>query len=120
VRAYALATLARVRLARGDLPGALRDAGEAHGTLEQLGGTEEGEALIRLAYAEVLFATGDLRAGRAAIDRAAARLRWRAGKLHDPELREGFLRRVPENARTLALAEAWGAARGAAEGVTTS
>jgi hypothetical protein len=39
------------------------------------------------------------------IDEARRRLVEQAGKLDDVAMREGFLRAVPENARTLALAE---------------
>lgn len=106
VRAHALATLASIRLAMGKTSEALRDATETRGILDMLGGIEVGEALIRLVHAEALGASGDHDAALKAITDAATRLRARADKL-DGALREGFLTRIPENARTLALVRAW-------------
>ena len=67
----------------------------------------EGESLVRVVYAEALAHAGDHDAARAAIQEAEARLRVRASWLLDPALRESFLVRVPENARTLELARLW-------------
>jgi tetratricopeptide (TPR) repeat protein len=106
VRAYALATLASVRLSMGKTIEALHDATEARGIFDALGGIEVGEALIRLVHAEALHANGDRGAALEAITAASARLLARAAKL-DGALREGFLTRVPENARTLVLARSW-------------
>lgn len=85
---------------------ALRDATETRGILDLLGGLEVGEALVRLVHAEALGASGDHDAALKAITDAATRLLARADKL-EGAMREGFLARVPENARTLALARAW-------------
>ena len=82
-------------------------AREAFATMERLGGIEEGEALVRLAYAEALWAGGDREAARRAIEEARARLLARAARLGDEALRGRFLDRVEENARTLALSAAW-------------
>jgi hypothetical protein len=108
-RAYALAVLAEVRLAAGDVVGARAAAREAAAALDALGAMEEGEALIRLADAETRWATGDAAGAARVIAEAARKLREHAARVSDAALRETFLREVPENARTLALAEAWGA-----------
>jgi hypothetical protein len=64
-------------------------------------------AFVRLAHAEALHATGAHDAARHAIAGARARLLAIAGKIADPDYKASFLTRVPENARTLALADAW-------------
>jgi hypothetical protein len=104
VRAYTLATRAEVRLRRSDVAGALADAEAAHTLLRELGGLEEGEALVRLTYAEALDAAGRRPEAVRALDEAKQRLLERAAKIGDVPTRESFLRAVPENARTLALA----------------
>ncbi len=105
-RAYALAALARVLLR--ERPSEARAAAkEAMDTLGSLGGVEDGEALVRLVYAQALRATGDAAGARGAIEAARARLLGRATKIQDAAFRASFLERVPENARTLALADAW-------------
>lgn len=106
VRAYALATRARIRLANEEPERALADALEAMRMLEQLGGIEEGDALVRLAHAEALYATGDREGARAAIEGAKARVIARAEKLGDA-IRARFLENVEENARTIALDAEW-------------
>ena len=106
LRAHALATLAEVLLARGAVEGALDAAREAIELLDELGTIEEGEALVRLVYAEALHASGDGRAA-SAILAARAHLLERAAKIRDPILRRSFLERVPENARTVARAREW-------------
>jgi tetratricopeptide (TPR) repeat protein len=106
LRALALATLALLYVAKSDPEGALAAAREAMDLLTSLGGMEEGESRVRLAYAEALEAVGDREAARAALAEATRRLEERAAKIQDPELRESFLRGLPENARTLMLADA--------------
>ncbi|MFT3774688.1 MAG: protein kinase [Minicystis sp.] len=105
VRAYALAARARVRLARGHAGDALADAEEAFTVLFDLGGIEEGEALVRLAYAEALAATHRDRESRAVLVESRERLIERADRISDEALREGFLRSVPENARIMELSD---------------
>jgi hypothetical protein len=81
---------------------------EAIALLERIGGEmSEGEIDLRLTWAEALHASGDGEAARAAIAATRDRLLELAERLSDVELRASFLRRVPENARTLALARAW-------------
>ncbi len=104
--ALALATRSRIELGRGrptDALAAVRDA------LLRLGddGAEEGEALVRLALAEALDATGDRPAAGRAIAEARDRLLARAERITRADWRSSFLDRVPENARTLELARAW-------------
>jgi eukaryotic-like serine/threonine-protein kinase len=108
LRAHALATLAEVLLQRGTAGEALTAAREAIDLLDTLGTLEEGEALVRLVYAEALHAAADPRAPAALLD-ARNRLLDRAAKIRDPLLRRSFLERVPENARTLARARDLGA-----------
>jgi tetratricopeptide (TPR) repeat protein len=99
-----LAGLAQLRVARGHTAEALAAAREAHELLELLGGVEEGESLVRLMLALCLAASGDETAARDAAKRAMDRLRSRAAKITDPELRASFFDQLPENAQTVALA----------------
>jgi hypothetical protein len=64
-----------------------------------------GDSLVRLIRAEVLKASGDLDGAREAIVAARDRLLGRADKIGDPALRTAFLESIPENARTLSLAD---------------
>ncbi len=103
-QAESLAILARVLLAQGLPARALGLATEGLVLLEQLGGIDDGDALIRLTHAEALAAAGEDDAARAAIAHAQARLEERAARIADPAWRAGFLERVPEHAQTSALA----------------
>jgi hypothetical protein len=105
LRAAALAVLARSLIGLGRTAEAVAAAGEAHTILESLGGIEEGESLVRLVYAEAFAASGDLTAFAAAIESARDRLMMRAEKISVRAWRERFLHGVPDNARTLELAE---------------
>lgn len=102
--AAAMATLAEVLLAEGRVLEALDEARRAAEVLTRLRVLEEGEALVRVIFAEALAACGDRAAARAVIEVARARLMSRAAKIAGEEARACFLTRVPENARTLALA----------------
>jgi ATP/maltotriose-dependent transcriptional regulator MalT len=104
LRAAGLALLARVLLELGRPAEALPFACEAHTTLESLGGLEEGEALVRLVYAEAIQASGDRREFTLAAIAASERLLARADKISDPSWRDRFLSAVPDHARTLELA----------------
>ena len=64
-------------------------------------------SFVRLAHAEALHATGAHEAARRAIADARVRLITIADRIPDPERRNSFLDGVPENARTLALAQSW-------------
>ncbi|MDI3285913.1 serine/threonine-protein kinase [Polyangium sp. 15x6] len=110
-----LATLARVLLACGRPAEALSAAEEAMQLLEQVGALLSDEPLVRLVYAEALDANGQHERAKEALSAARAHLLGRAEKIGDPARRTRFLRAVPDNARTLVLAEAWlGASPGAA------
>jgi eukaryotic-like serine/threonine-protein kinase len=104
LRAGAFAVLSRALLAQGRAEEALAAAREGHALLAQLGTIEEGEALVRLAYAEALLACGEEAAFAAAIGEAQRHLLARAEKISDPVWRERFLTNVPDNTRTLELA----------------
>jgi tetratricopeptide (TPR) repeat protein len=106
-RALAVAILARALLYQGRADEALTAAHEMSTLLASLGAMEAGESLVRLTYAEVLYAAGDFERARAAIAEARERLLANAAKIGDPKYRKSFLENVPENARTLALAQEW-------------
>ncbi len=106
-RAYALAVLAHVELLRDDKVASLEAAREAFELLVSLGGIDEGESLVRLVWAEALFANDEEMMGRVAIGDAASRLHARADRMTNEAVREAFLTQVPENALTLEIAEAW-------------
>ena len=104
----ALATLSALRLAEGRAADALAAAEDALAREAAMGGCGMFRgAFVRLGHAEALHATGAHDAARRAIDAARARLAAVAGRIADPAYRRSFLEDVPENARTLALADAW-------------
>ena len=70
-------------------------------------GRAETPYLIGLVHAETLFAAGQDARASAALAAARERLLDRAARVDDPELRDSFLQRIPENARILQLADAW-------------
>jgi tetratricopeptide (TPR) repeat protein len=106
-KAYALAVAAQVNLACGDTDKALLNAVEADELLQQVGGLDEGEAVVRLVHAEALHAAGMDAEAITAINAARDRLLERAARIRDEALRRTFLEQVPENARTLSLARTW-------------
>ncbi|HEY6560924.1 MAG TPA: protein kinase [Polyangiaceae bacterium] len=108
LRAYAVGILAAALLAERRVTDALRAASEAFQLLDVPSGLHDhGDAFVRLVYAEALFAAGQEAHASAALSSARERLMDRAARVDDPELRESFLSRVPENARILQLAEEW-------------
>ncbi|MCC6558265.1 MAG: protein kinase [Polyangiaceae bacterium] len=111
LRAFALGTLARALLESDRAAEALPEARAAMAILDDLGGIDEGEAIVRLSHADALRATGDADGARAAILEAAARIEARAAKIQDAAHCEGFLARVPENAAIRVRAAAWGPRR---------
>ncbi|WP_437762847.1 protein kinase [Sorangium sp. So ce281] len=106
LRAAAVAVLSRALLAQGRPEEALPAAREAFVQLEEAGSLEEGESLVRLAYAEALAAAGAAREAAEALAVARQHLLDRAAKISDASFRERFLTCVPDNAKTLALAAA--------------
>jgi tetratricopeptide (TPR) repeat protein len=101
----ALATLAAALLQQGRTNEALARAAEAHAILLDLGRVEDGEALVRLVYAECLVASGDRTGARRAIIEAMSRLDERAATIADARWREVFLSGLAIHARTQALAK---------------
>jgi eukaryotic-like serine/threonine-protein kinase len=99
--------LAQILLAQGRTAEALPVSAAAHAMLEEQGAIEEREILVRLVYAEALAADGRQEAMRAILSAARERLVSFASRIANPEMRERFLREVPENARTLRLAAQW-------------
>ncbi len=106
--AHALAALASVLVKSGRADEALRYAREASELLASLGRVDDGEALIYLTLAEALEATGDQVNARSAIADAKRFIEGMASRIADGPLRQSFLSEVPESARILALARAWG------------
>jgi hypothetical protein len=105
-----VATLSALRLAQGRAGDALAAAEDAMARCAAMGGCGMFRgAFVRLAHAEALHATGAHGAARHAIADARARLAAIADKIADPGYRASFLAGVPENARILALADAWDA-----------
>jgi tetratricopeptide (TPR) repeat protein len=102
----AMAVRAHVLLALGRVVKAQTEASSALRRLESLGQVEEGEAFVRLVAAEAQIAGGDSAGARSVLATARDRLLARAASIKDPSFRRSFLEKVPENARTLALARA--------------
>jgi serine/threonine protein kinase/tetratricopeptide (TPR) repeat protein len=109
LRASAQAAMARALLAQKRVAEAVAAAGDAAAALATLGALEDFEALIGLAHAEALFAGGQPEAAKAAIADACRRIHLRAARLGEAT-RARFLGAVPDNARCLGLAKAWGIA----------
>ncbi|WP_159397690.1 serine/threonine-protein kinase [Sorangium cellulosum] len=109
LQAVSQATLSRTLLREGRPVEALAAAREALEIVERLGGLDEDEAIVHLAWAEALHACGDGGAARTALAAARDQLHAEADAIESPALRRSFLEAVPEHARILALAEAWGA-----------
>ncbi len=110
-KAFALAVLARVMLAGNHTEEAFDSASASMGILEEAGGIDEGESIIRVTYAEALYAVGDVDAALAAVRAARDRLYERANRI-SPHWRTSFLYNTPAHADTLRLAEEWGEAHG--------
>jgi tetratricopeptide (TPR) repeat protein len=105
LRPQALGVLASILLGRGDHAAALTAAREAHEAIAELGHVEEGEALVNLVLAEALAACGRTDEAVRAIEAAQTQLIARGEKIASDVWRKSFLERVPEHARTLALAQ---------------
>jgi tetratricopeptide (TPR) repeat protein len=105
--AMALASLARVLVALGEAREARDAAQRAHGLLQELGGLDEGENLVRLAHIEALAAAGDTDAARAAAEDAHAHVLARAARIGDPNLRASYLAHGPCVARIRELYAGW-------------
>ncbi len=105
--AGARATLADQLMRRGgEDERAAELARAAHATLEELGGLEECEALVRIVFVEAAFRRGDVAAARAELNRALTRLDERMKDIEEPSWRVSFLSNVAEHARVIARARA--------------
>ncbi|HEY1954653.1 MAG TPA: protein kinase [Polyangiaceae bacterium] len=101
--ASALANLADLELRHGrDAKDALARASEAYAILEKLGGIEDTESLVRVAYAEALAAVGRRDEAAGVLHKAVAGIEERAAKFRSERFRESF-KRTAENVRTYAL-----------------
>ncbi|MBI2390532.1 MAG: protein kinase [Deltaproteobacteria bacterium] len=100
------AARASIRLARGEVEGALSDALAAHQTLDAIGCLGAEDARVRLVCARALDASGDRARAREVLDRAVATLDRRRASIEDAALRESF-EAIPEHVETRALAAAW-------------
>jgi hypothetical protein len=103
LRPFALALLARALEGQGRNAQALSFAREAYAQLEATGEVQDGEATIRLAFAECLIASPEPEAAKQAVRDAVKRLRKLASTIDDPNWRESFLNRIPEHRRILEL-----------------
>jgi tetratricopeptide (TPR) repeat protein len=99
----ALAHLAEIELARGEIAAALEHARAAYAILEKLGGLEDTESSVRIIYCEALVAAGRTEDAKPALRAAVAAIESRAEKIKVPRFRESFVR-TPENVRTFDLA----------------
>ena len=106
-RMHGTALAAAIFLARGSPARALATSEQALALYLKHDGHGPRHAFARLVHAECLLATGDEPRARKALAEARDRLLARASRIADAALRAGFLERVPENARTLALAREW-------------
>ncbi len=107
-RAALMAFMTLTLIHKGASPDEIFIAGsEAMRLLEQMGGVGEGEGIIRIAYAEALYARGDIEGAKAAVMAARDRLLQRAAKIKNAEYKRCFLGVVREHVRTLARAGEW-------------
>ncbi|HUS30680.1 MAG TPA: protein kinase [Kofleriaceae bacterium] len=101
------ARIANAHLLAGDSAAALDEAKQAMELMERHGRPEEGEMVVRLAYARALHATGDAATAREVITDIEWRVTTEAARIGDPALRRSFLEGVPEHAVALSLAREW-------------
>ncbi|OJH33843.1 serine/threonine-protein kinase PknK [Cystobacter ferrugineus] len=101
---YARGILSNILLAQGKAAEARGVAALGVRELEETRGMGTYAVAMRLALAEACFAEGDAETGEAALRETLRCVRARASDIPDPDVREHFLRHVPENARTLELA----------------
>jgi tetratricopeptide (TPR) repeat protein len=107
-RAALMGFLTLTLVNKGASPDAIYVAGtESMRLFEAVGHVAEGEALIRVAYAEALSARGDVEGAKKAISAARDRLLARAAKIATPEYKRSFLGVVREHVRTLMRAGEW-------------
>jgi serine/threonine protein kinase/tetratricopeptide (TPR) repeat protein len=110
LRPFAIALLARSLNNQGHSAEALSLAREAFSQLELIGRVQDGEAVIRLVFAECLIASSEVETAKQVIEKSVKRLRIQVASIHNPEWRRSFLTRIPEHARTLEIAHEMGTA----------
>lgn len=103
MRIYAIAVQAHVRSKMGQTLDAAEAARTAMAGLEELGSIDEGEAFVRLTFAEAMLAIGDVERAKEALRAANEVLEARAARIADPAWSTSFLERVPENAKIRTL-----------------
>ena len=104
LRVPATAIWARALVALHQPREGLAAAEEAFRALATLGDIEEGEAMVRLAYAECLIANGANNEANIVLRNARDRLLSRASRITEDTWRERFLHDVPSHKKTLSLA----------------
>jgi tetratricopeptide (TPR) repeat protein len=107
VRAYALALMAGIAIAKNQESEALEHSREAMDILNRLEGIEEGESLIRWTHALALRAAGHDAESETQIREARDRLLKRAERISDARWRQSFLEQVNDNARVMEFASSW-------------
>lgn len=107
LRCFALAVLARALVNQHRPAEALAAAREARALLLQHGPPYDREPLVHLAFAEALYASGEVGAARAAIAEAMERLLRRAAAIPNQADQQRFFANVPEHARTQELHRRW-------------
>jgi eukaryotic-like serine/threonine-protein kinase len=97
LRPFARALLARALLRQASLSDAILLAAAAYNELEELGEVYDGEAMIRLAWAECLLAKPDRSAAQSVLARAVQKIEKSANSFSIEGWRESFLTRIPEH-----------------------
>jgi hypothetical protein len=107
VRAAAMARLARVEIKEGNGAAALVAVTEALVLIEAGISAADEDSFVRLVHAESLHAVGRLDEAAIAVRAVCEQLLARAAGIGDPDLRQSFLERVPDNVRAFEHARAW-------------
>jgi tetratricopeptide (TPR) repeat protein len=113
VHAAARAALADLELRKGDPMRARELVVPALEAVEELGGLEEGEALVRIVYVDVMLRLGEREAAERELGRALGRIAERIAGI-EAEWRASFVGEVPEHLRVIARARELGVALPAA------
>jgi predicted ATPase len=110
LRPFAVALIAQSVNSQGRHGEALLLARDAFVQLESIGKVQDGEAVIRLVFAECLIASSEVDGARPVIEKSVERLLAQAGAIRNLEWRRSFLTRIPEHRRILVLAHNMGIA----------
>jgi eukaryotic-like serine/threonine-protein kinase len=105
---YAMAVLGDIFESAGRDADALAVAESAAGLREEIGGIDEGDALLDLVLARALRGTGRVAQAQEVVRLGTAALEARSARIRDPGTRAAFRSRVPEHAALQSLAEALG------------